>query len=254
VTPPLTSMGGRHGFTVIVRLDHRPTNIAGPALRARSRDPQKEAHQPDEAGDGGVLPPPKHEEQQYQKGWRWPWFVKWGAWPAVIFCSAVGIALENSHRLSAIFFFVLPWGVMAYFTRATKVRTDRAARSGKPAPAGWYPDPGHRGHGLAMALTGKLRYFDGTAWTDELRGYPTGATAWGSWNHPRIRMALGVVVLASAAILTVLACLTSRSHWACTSRGPYLDCGPRVSIGPISYGAAGNLLDPYVEAALVPPL
>jgi len=86
-----------------------------------------EAHQPDEAGDGGVLPPPKPEEQQYQKGWRWPWFVKWDAWPAVIFCSAVGsIALENSHRLWAIFFFVLPWGVMAYFTRATKVRTDAA--------------------------------------------------------------------------------------------------------------------------------
>lgn len=72
--------------------------------------------------------------------------------------------------------------------------------------------------------------------------------------RPSIRMALGGVVLATAAILTVLACLTTTSHWACTSDGPYLDCGPRVSIGPISYGAAGNLLDPYVLAVFAPPL
>ncbi len=72
--------------------------------------------------------------------------------------------------------------------------------------------------------------------------------------RPRIRMALGVVVLASAAILTVLGCLTTTSHWVCTGAGPYPDCGDRVSFGPISYSAAGNFVDPYVLAALVPPL
>jgi uncharacterized RDD family membrane protein YckC len=72
--------------------------------------------------------------------------------------------------------------------------------------------------------------------------------------RPRIRMSVGVVVLAIAAILTVLACLTSTSRWVCTGSGPYPDCGPRVSVGPISYGAAGNFVDPYVLAAFVPPL
>ncbi len=72
--------------------------------------------------------------------------------------------------------------------------------------------------------------------------------------RPRIRISVGVVVLAIAAILTVLACLTSTSHWVCTGSGPYPDCGPRVSVGPISYGAAGNFVDPYVLAAFVPPL
>ncbi len=37
--------------------------------------------------------------------------------------------------------------------------------------------------------------------------------------RPKVRMALGVVVLASAAVLTVLACLTSASQWVCTSGG-----------------------------------
>ena len=72
--------------------------------------------------------------------------------------------------------------------------------------------------------------------------------------RPRIRISVGVVVLAIAAILTVLACLTSTSHWVCTGSGPYPDCGPRVSVGPISYGAAVNFVDPYVLAAFVPPL
>ena len=72
--------------------------------------------------------------------------------------------------------------------------------------------------------------------------------------RPRIRMAVGLVVLAIAAILTVLACLTTTSRWVCTGAGPYPDCGRRVSVGPITYGAAGNLLDPYVLAAFVPPL
>jgi len=52
----------------------------------------------------------------------------------------------------------------------------------------------------------------------------------------------------------VLGCLSTTSHWACTGGGPYPDCGDRVSIGPISYSATGNFVDPYVLAAFVPPL
>jgi len=59
--------------------------------------------------------------------------------------------------------------------------------------------------------------------------------------RPRIRMTLGVVVLASAAILTVLVCLASTSTFG-TSDGSYPNYGP------------GQLLEPYIEAALVPPL
>lgn len=66
-------------------------------------------------------------------------------------------------------------------------------------------------------------------------------------------MALGVVVLAGAAILTVLASLTATSHWACTSGGPYPECGRQVSVGPIVY-SPWSVLDPYIQAALVPPL
>ncbi|KZS59874.1 hypothetical protein A4G28_08810 [Mycobacterium ostraviense] len=71
--------------------------------------------------------------------------------------------------------------------------------------------------------------------------------------RPRPRMALGVVVLAIAAMLTVLACLNTTSHWVCTGGGRYPHCGPQVSVGPISYGAP-KVFDPYVQAALVTPL
>jgi len=71
--------------------------------------------------------------------------------------------------------------------------------------------------------------------------------------RPKVRLAVGVVVLASAAVLTLLACLTTTSHWACTSGGSYPHCGPRVSLGPIAYNP-WSVLDPYIQAALVPPL
>jgi uncharacterized RDD family membrane protein YckC len=79
--------------------------------------------------------------------------------------------------------------------------------------------------------------------------------------RPRIRMALGVAVLAIAAILTVLAYLATRSHWVCTSGRPWPDCGPqgeddwnyRKWVGPIGYGAYG-FSEPHTQAALVPPL
>ena len=71
--------------------------------------------------------------------------------------------------------------------------------------------------------------------------------------RPQVRLAFGVVVLASAAVLTVLACLAATSDWACTGGGPYPHCGPRVSLGPIAYNS-WSFLDPYVQAALVPPL
>jgi len=80
--------------------------------------------------------------------------------------------------------------------------------------------------------------------------------------RPRIRMAVGVVVLAIAAILTVLAYLATRSHWVCTSGGPYPHCGPQGDwadlhyqkwVGPIGYGAYG-FSEPHTQAALVPPL
>ena len=79
--------------------------------------------------------------------------------------------------------------------------------------------------------------------------------------RPRIRMALGVGVLAIAAILTVLAYLATRSHWVCTSGGSYPHCGPQGEedwdyqkwVGPIGYGAYG-FSEPHTQAALVPPL
>ena len=82
--------------------------------------------------------------------------------------------------------------------------------------------------------------------------------------RPRIRMALGVVVLASAATLTVLACLASTSHWACTNGGRFPYCGPQGEeasdwwryekwVGPIAEGPY-SFLGPYVQAAFVPPL
>ena len=79
--------------------------------------------------------------------------------------------------------------------------------------------------------------------------------------RPEIRMAVGFVVLAIAAILTVLAYLATKSHWACTSGGPYPHCGPQGQVdhdyekwvGPIGYGAYG-FSEPHTQAALVPPL
>lgn len=71
--------------------------------------------------------------------------------------------------------------------------------------------------------------------------------------RPRLRTALGVVVLAIAAALTVLACLNTTSGWVCMGGARYPHCGPQVSVGPISYGAP-KIFDPYVQAALVTPL
>jgi uncharacterized RDD family membrane protein YckC len=63
--------------------------------------------------------------------------------------------------------------------------------------------------------------------------------------RPRIRMALGVVVLAIAAILTVLACLAITGHWVCTGGVSYPHCGPL---------GAHNFLDPQVLVGLVTAL
>jgi uncharacterized RDD family membrane protein YckC len=73
--------------------------------------------------------------------------------------------------------------------------------------------------------------------------------------RPRIRMAVGVVVLAIAAILTVLAYLATTSHWVCPSGGSYPDCDHDYEkwVGPIGYGAYG-FSEPHTQAALVPPL
>jgi uncharacterized RDD family membrane protein YckC len=73
--------------------------------------------------------------------------------------------------------------------------------------------------------------------------------------RPRIRMAVGVVVLAIAAILTVLAYLATRSHWVCLDGGSYPDCDHDHEkwVGPIGYGAYG-FSEPHTQAALVPPL
>jgi len=79
--------------------------------------------------------------------------------------------------------------------------------------------------------------------------------------RPRLRMAVGVLVLAIAAVLTVLAYLATTSHWACASGGPFPHCGPQGEVdhdyekwvGPIGYGAYG-FSQPYTQAALVPPL
>jgi uncharacterized RDD family membrane protein YckC len=63
--------------------------------------------------------------------------------------------------------------------------------------------------------------------------------------HPRIRMALGVVVFAIAAILTVLACLAITGHWVCTGGVSYPRCKPL---------GAHNFLDPQDLVGLVTAL
>jgi hypothetical protein len=226
-----------------------------------------EPHRLDDAGDLGGLPPPNPAEQKYKKGWRrryWfrrYWFTVLAAllfiWSVFAQKIAAGnglqqwrIALGIDVRQWTIFWlaiaFLVPLGTAVFFRR---IPHGRDARSGNPPPPGWYPDP-HQGHGIATARTGKLRYFDGTTWTDEIRGYPTDAEAWGS--HPRSRVALGVVVLAGAAILTVLACEASTRPWVCTTDGSRVNCGPQW-IGPIPPGYH-SFLDPYVQAGLTPPL
>jgi uncharacterized RDD family membrane protein YckC len=79
--------------------------------------------------------------------------------------------------------------------------------------------------------------------------------------RPRIRMALGVGVLAIAAVLTVLAYLATRSHWVCTTGGSWPDCGPQGEddwnyqkwVGPIGYGAYG-FSEPHTQTFLATAL
>lgn len=63
--------------------------------------------------------------------------------------------------------------------------------------------------------------------------------------RPRIRMALGVVVLAIAAMLTVLACLAITGHGVCTGGVSHPHCGPL---------GAHNFLDPQALVGLVTAL
>ena len=60
--------------------------------------------------------------------------------------------------------------------------------------------------------------------------------------RPRIRMAVGVVVLATAAILTVLAYLATTSHWVCPSSRSYPDCDHDYEkwVGPIGYALTAS--------------
>ena len=67
--------------------------------------------------------------------------------------------------------------------------------------------------------------------------------------RPGVRMAIGIVVLAAAAILTALACLSTTSQWVCTGD----HCGFQVAVGPLTY-PAWKVFDPYIQSVIVPAL